>query len=145
MNQFLLFLRSVAVSIVVFLVLAFFAARFFGGTLFPRSPRVDFPAVTLGGHAYFLSVTRDEGKSPAFCLRQVDATDPGNSVLVAPQSGDDAAAWSWAEPISAPGGGGRAEVPAGMEGSVAVRFTQRDGRSGWCAVDPSGKVTFRLD
>lgn len=38
MNQFLLFLRSIAVSIAVFLVLAFFAAKFFGGTLF-RSRR----------------------------------------------------------------------------------------------------------
>ena len=144
MNQFLLFLRSIAVGIVLFLVLAFFAARFFGGTLFPRPPRVDFPSVTLGGHAYFLSVTREEGKAPAFSLRQVDATDPGNSVLVAPQSGDDAAAWSWAEPIALPGPGA-ARVPAGMEASVAVRFRQRDGREGWCAVDAAGKVTFRLD
>ena len=70
----------------MFLVLAFFAAKIFGGTLFPKTPRVDFPAVTVGGHAYFLSVTREEGKTPAFSLRQIDATDSGNSVLVAPIS-----------------------------------------------------------
>ena len=133
MNQFLLFLRSVAVAVVVFLVLAFFAAKFFGGTLFPKPPRVDFPAVTVGGHAYFLSVTREEGKSPAFSLRQVDATDPGDSVLVAPQSESEAAAWSWAE----------ASQPAG--GGVSVRFTQRDGRTGTCALDAAGKVKFTMD
>ena len=37
------------VWVVVFLVLAFFAAKFFGGTLFPKPPRVDFPSVSVGG------------------------------------------------------------------------------------------------
>ena len=83
MNQFLLALRSLAVAVAVFLVLAFLAARMFGGTLFPRPPRVDFPAVTVGGHSYFLSVTREPSKAPAFSLRQVDPTDSDDSVLVA--------------------------------------------------------------
>ncbi len=133
MNQFLLFLRSVAIAVVVFLVLAFFAAKFFGGTLFPRPPRVDFPAITAGGQAYFLSVTREEGKSPAFTLRQVDATDAGNSVLVAPQSESDGAAWAWAETVRQP------------DGAFTVKFTQRDGRTGACAVDASGKVRFTME
>ena len=133
MNQFLLFLRSVLISVAVFLVMAFFAAKFFGGTLFPKSPRVDFPAVTVGGQAYFLSVTREAGKSPAFSLRQLDATDDEKSVLVAPQSDTEAAAWSWAE----------LERPA--EGGIAVRFTQRDGRTGTCSVDAAGKVKFTTD
>lgn len=133
MNQFLLFLRSVAVAVVVFLVLAFFAAKFFGGTLFPKPPRVDFPAVTVSGQAYFLSVTREAGKAPAFSLRQVDATDPEESVLVAPQSESDASAWNWAE------------VTRPAEGGMSVRFTQRDGRTGTCTVAPSGKVRFATD
>jgi hypothetical protein len=132
-NQFLLFLRSVLISVAVFLVMAFFAAKFFGGTLFPKSPRVDFPAVTVGGQAYFLSVTREAGKSPAFSLRQLDATDDEKSVLVAPQSDTEAAAWSWAE-LARP-----------AEGGIAVRFTQRDGRTGTCSVDAAGKVKFTTD
>ena len=132
-NQFLLFLRSVAVAVVVFLVLAFFAAKFFGGTLFPKPPRVDFPAVTVGGQAYFLSVTREKGKAPAFSLRQLDATDPEESVLVAPQSEGEASAWNWAE-VSRP-----------AEGGLTVRFTQRDGRTGTCTVDAAGKVRFATD
>ena len=133
MNQFLLFLRSVAVAVVVFLVLAFFAAKFFGGTLFPKPPRVDFPAVTVGGQDYFLSVTREAGKSPAFSLRQRDGTDDEKSVLGAPQSETEAAAWSWAE-LSRP-----------AEGGIAVRFTQRDGRTGTCGLDAAGKVKFTMD
>ena len=140
MNQLLLFLRSIAVYVVLFLVLAFFAAKFFGGTLFPKPPRVDFPAVTVGGHAYFLSVTREEGKTPAFSLRQVDATDPGNSVLVAPQSGNDADAWAWAEVMRPEAAG-----TAGAGGTMTVRFTQRNGKAGACAVQGDGKVEFRVD
>jgi len=139
-NQFLLFLRSIVVSILVFLVLAFFAAKIFGGTLFPKTPRVDFPAVTVGGHAYFLSVTREEGKTPAFSLRQIDATDSGNSVLVAPQSNDDAAAWAWAELVRMPGVAGTA-----ADAGIAVKFTQRDGRTGACSVDSAGKMAFKVD
>ena len=135
MNQFLLFLRSIAVYVVLFLVLAFFAAKFFGGTLFPKPPRVDFPAMTVGGHAYFLSVTREEGHAPAFSLRQVDATDPGNSVLVAPQSHNDTDAWGWAEMSKA----------IDSAGNVAVRFTQRNGKTGSCTVATDGKVSFAVD
>ena len=134
MNQFLLFLRSIAVSVAVFLVLAFFAAKIFGGTLFPRPPRVDFPAVTVEGQAYFLSVTREEGKDPAFSLRRVDPTDVGNSVLVAPQSASEADAWAWAEMS-------RGEAGAG----VAVEFTQRNGKVGRCGVGADGKLRFSTE
>ena len=140
MNQLLLFLRSIAISILVFLVLAFFAAKIFGGTLFPKPPRVDFPAVAVGGHSYFLSVTREAGKTPAFSLRQIDATDSGHSVLVAPQSNDDAAAWAWAELVRMPGAGG-----TGGDAGIAVKFTQRDGRAGACSVDNGGKMAFKVD
>jgi hypothetical protein len=101
---------------------------------------VDFPAVTVGGHAYFLSVTREEGKTPAFSLRQIDATDSGNSVLVAPQSNDDAAAWAWAELARMPGAAGTA-----TDAGIAVKFTQRDGRTGACSVDSAGKMAFKVD
>jgi hypothetical protein len=130
-NQLLLFLRSLAIGFVLFLVLAFFAAKFFGGTLFRATPRVDFPAVTLGGHAFFLSVSREEGKSPAFCLRQMDATDASASVLLVPQSDREADAWMWAEVL-----------PLEGSGPLKVRFTQRDGRTGSCEVSASGAVTF---
>ncbi|MBU3682584.1 MAG: hypothetical protein ACKORL_10810 [Phycisphaerales bacterium] len=133
MNQFLLALRSLAIAVLVFLVLAFFAAKFFGGTLFPKPPRVDFPAVAAGGHSYFLSVMRAEGKAPAFSLRQLDPTDPGDSVLVAPQSDRESDAWQWAElkPLEA--------------GNVVVRFTQRDGRTGRCEVSGGGAPKLTLD
>ena len=133
MNQFLLALRSLAIAVALFLVLAFFVAKFFGGTLFPRAPRVDFPAIAVGGHSYFLSVTRAEGKAPAFSLRQVDPTDPGDSVLVAPQSDRESDAWQWAEvrPMEA--------------GAVVVRFTQRDGRTGRCEVSGGGAPRLTLD
>lgn len=129
MNQFLLALRSLLIGVAIFLVLAFLVAKFFGGTLFPRSPRVDFPALTVGSHAYFLSVTRDEGKTPAFCVRQVDATDPGSSVLLAPQSERDADAWRWAE-VQTPFPGG----------PLRVRFTLADGSTGVCEVGTDGRV-----
>ena len=149
MNQLLLFLRSIAISILVFLVLAFFAAKIFGGTLFPKPPRVDFPAVAVGGHSYFLSVTREAGKTPAFSLRQIDATDSGNSVLVAPQSNDDAAAWAWAELVRMPGVAGMPELPGfagtATDAGIAVKFTQRDGRTGMCSVDSAGKMAFKVD
>lgn len=132
MNQFLLALRSLLIAILVFLVLAFFAAKFFGGTLFPKPPRVDFPAVTVGGHAYFLSVTREQGKAPAFSLRQMDATDPGASVLVAPQSDRDQDTWAWAE-----------AEPLDAQGTLQVRFTRRDGTTGTCAVGPNGNVKLQ--
>ena len=135
MNQFLLFLRSVAVSVLVFLVLAFFAAKFFGGTLFPKPPRVDFPSVAVGGHAYYLSVTREAGKTPAFSLRQVDATEAENSVLVAPHSSNDADAWAWAEMARS----------TDAAGGVTVRFTQRNGKTGACAVAADGRVAFSVD
>ncbi|MFM1936719.1 MAG: hypothetical protein RI990_1678 [Planctomycetota bacterium] len=118
MNQFLLALRSLAVAVAVFLVLAFLAARMFGGTLFPRPPRVDFPAVTVGGHSYFLSVTREPSKAPAFSLRQVDPTDSDDSVLVAPQSERESDAWAWAEVLPM------------ADGVLTVRYTQRDGKIG---------------
>ena len=133
MNQFLLALRSLAIATVLFLVLAFFAAKFFGGTLFPRAPRVDFPAIAVGGHSYFLSVTRAEGKAPAFSLRQLDPTDPGDSVLVAPQSDRESDAWQWAE------------VKPMEAGAVIVRFTQRDGRTGRCEVSGGGAPKLTLD
>lgn len=132
MNQFLLALRSLLIATLVFLVLAFFAAKFFGGTLFPKPPRVDFPAVTVGGHAYFLSVTREQGKVPAFSLRQMDATDPGESVLVAPQSDREQDAWAWAE-----------ASPLDPQGTLEVRFTRRDGTKGTCAVSASGGVKLQ--
>lgn len=134
MNQFLLFLRSIAVSIAVFLVLAFFAAKFFGGTLFPKPPRVDFPAVAVEGQAYFLSVTREEGKDPAFSLRRVDPTDAGYSVLVAPQSASEADAWAWAEMVRGDAGGG-----------ITVDFTQRNGKVGRCGVGADGKLKFSAE
>jgi hypothetical protein len=133
-NQFLLFLRSIAVSIAVFLVLAFFAAKIFGGTLFPKPPRVDFPAVAIEGQAYFLSVTREEGKDPAFSLRRVDPTDAGQSVLVAPQSSNEADAWAWAQVV-------RGEPMAG----IVVEFTQRDGKVGRCAIGRDGKLGFSTE
>ncbi|MEI6474648.1 MAG: hypothetical protein WCO75_04580 [Planctomycetota bacterium] len=131
MNQLLLFLRSLAIGFVLFLVLAFFAAKFFGGTLFRATPRVDFPAVTLGGHAFFLSVSREEGKSPTFCLRQMDPTDASASVLLVPQSDREADAWTWAE-----------VMPLEGSGPLKVRYTQRDGRVGNCEVTATGTVTF---
>ena len=134
MNQFLLFLRSIAVSIAVFLVLAFFAAKFFGGTLFPKPPRVDFPAVAVEGQSYFLSVTREEGKDPAFSLRRVDPTDAGHSVLVAPQSASEADAWAWAEMVRGDAGGG-----------ITVEFTQRNGKVGRCGVGADGKLKFSAE
>jgi len=133
-NQFLLFLRSIAVSIAVFLVLAFFAAKFFGGTLFPKPPRVDFPAVAVEGQSYFLSVTREEGKDPAFSLRRVDPTDAGHSVLVAPQSASEADAWAWAEMVRGGAGGG-----------ITVEFTQRNGKVGRCGVGADGKLKFSAE
>ena len=138
MNQFLLFLRSIAVSVAVFLVLAFFAAKIFGGTLFPRPPRVDFPAVTVEGQAYFLSVTREEGKDPAFSLRRVDPTDAGQSVLVAPQSGSEADAWAWAEMV-------RGDAGAPGVAGIAVEFTQRNGKVGRCGVGADGKLRFSTE
>jgi len=131
-NQFLLALRSLLIATLVFLVLAFFAAKFFGGTLFPKTPRVDFPAVTVGGHAYFLSVAREQGRAPAFSLRQMDATDPGASVLVAPQSDREQDAWAWAE-----------AEPLDAQGTLQVHFTRRDGTKGTCAVGPTGSVKLQ--
>ncbi|MFO0962890.1 MAG: hypothetical protein U0625_08280 [Phycisphaerales bacterium] len=131
MNQFLLALRSLLIAILIFLVMAFFAAKFFGGTLFPRPPRVDFPAVTVGGHSYFLSVTREEGKAPAFSVRQLDATDPSSSVLLVPQSDRESDAWRWAE-----------VQPLAPGGPLRVRFTLADGTTGVCEIGLDGRATI---
>jgi hypothetical protein len=95
---------------------------------------VDFPAVAVEGQAYFLSVTREEGKDPAFSLRRVDPTDAGQSVLVAPQSSNEADAWAWAQVV-------RGEPMAG----IVVEFTQRDGKVGRCAVGRDGKLGFSTE
>ena len=100
--------------------------------LFPKPPRVDFPAVTVGGHAYFLSVTREQGKAPAFSLRQMDATDPGASVLVAPQSDREQDAWAWAE-----------ARPLDAQGTLEVHYVRRDGATGTCTVSTAGGVKMQ--
>ncbi|MFO0783862.1 MAG: hypothetical protein U0636_09290 [Phycisphaerales bacterium] len=123
MNQFLLALRSLAIALVIFLVLAALTARFFGGTLFGKDPVVAFAPLAVGGTEVYLTVKGSkEGPGPVeFALMQRGPSKDQEPVSVVPLvNGNPVISGAWRKvlgPVLTPEGVLRAAVGADRGGS----------------------------